>query len=73
MKTAFLLPGQGVFFQPDLLQWMTESVRVQKHIFYTLDLLGMKQTDLQPGHGSHLNQTQILQPILTALLVGIYE
>jgi [acyl-carrier-protein] S-malonyltransferase len=73
VKSAILFPGQGIFFQQDLKRWMAESEIVRERITFALELLQMTEGDLYFRQGRLLEQTQYLQPILTAMLVGIHE
>lgn len=69
MKVAFLFPGQGTAFQQSALDWRERSPIVRDFTDRAADALGVSIEGLL--RGSSVMQTEWLQPVLTAVSLGI--
>lgn len=72
MKRAVLFPGQGTGFGPVLAPWMEASAEVSRLVDLAAGELEMETGDLLAGGGSLLEGPAVLQPVLTALSLGIH-
>ena len=71
MSRTFLFPGQGVNILPALEDWHRSSALVRALVDPVLDALYLSREALYRHGGRELQSTGALQPLLTALSLGI--
>ena len=69
MKVAFLFPGQGTEVQQSVWDWRQRSGMVRGLTDASASALGVPVRELLAGHGAM--RTEWLQPVLTAICLGI--
>lgn len=69
MKVAFLFPGQGTEVQQSAWDWRQSSDIVRALTDASASALGIPVRELLGGHGAM--RTEWLQPVLTAICLGI--
>lgn len=72
MKRAVLFPGQGIQYAASLAEWMGASARVRGLLDVAASCSKVRATDLMSRGGRRLEEPAVLQPVFTALILGIY-
>lgn len=72
MTRAFLFPGQGVAVERIAADWWAHSVHVRRLIVVAAGEAGVDPELLFSRGGSALARTELLQPVLTGLCLGIH-
>lgn len=72
MTTAFLFPGQGVDVRAVLRSWCEYSVHVRDLMDAAAQSTGVPFARLAAGGDHRLTRTEVVQPVLTALVLGIH-
>ena len=73
MNVAFLFPGQGARIADLAIEWQRGSARVAARLDETAHLLGTTVDSLLARRGHRLGRVDALEPVQTALTIGIYE
>ena len=73
MRTACVFPGQGVGQETTLGLWYVGSVAVRRLVDHAARVAGAPVEHCFARGGRALAKTDILQPILTAVMLGIHE
>lgn len=73
MKVALLFPGQGVDIAATTDEWYTESARARALLDYAGEHVGMPVDEILSRGARALERSEILQPFVTALSLGICE
>ena len=68
---ALLFPGQGSRIDRDVVAWSATSASVRELLSVACDATGVKLDAMLAGGGRALTRTELLEPVLTALTVGI--
>ena len=71
MRAALLFAGQGVDVAAYAQEWRAASSRVRELLDLASEATGMPVTRILHASGSVLRATQIYQPVMTALAVGV--
>jgi [acyl-carrier-protein] S-malonyltransferase len=69
---AFLFPGQGAAIERSVAEWWTRSVNVRRLMDVAASEAGVDREQLFTRGGSALARTELLQPVLTGLCLGIH-
>jgi [acyl-carrier-protein] S-malonyltransferase len=72
MSQAVLFPGQGTAFGRTLRPWYEASTRVRSLVRTAASAVGIGTRKLFDQGGRALDDTAVLQPVLTALTLGIH-
>ena len=70
---AFAFPGQGTDVIPLLRRWATDSVATRRLLDVAVGAAGISEDTLWAAGGRAMHRTEVLQPVLTALTLGIHE
>ncbi len=69
---AFLFPGQGVALERSVAEWSARSVNVRRLMDVAAREAGVDRDHLLARGGRALARTELLQPALTGLCLGIH-
>ena len=72
MTTAFVFPGQGVGQEATFRLWYVGSLAVRRLVDHAAHLTGVPVEHLFARGGRALEKTDLLQPVLTAVMLGIH-
>ena len=73
MSVAFLFPGQGIDPTAVGRDWLERSFAVRELLEVAATAVGMSPAAVFDGGGRVLSRTEVLQPVLTALCLGIHR
>ena len=73
MSVAFLFPGQGVDAVAACHDWVRHSAGVRGLMEVTASAVGLSADELLDGGGRHFSRTEVVQPVLAALCLGIHQ
>ncbi len=72
MTRAFLFPGQGVAIERSVAEWCARSANVRRLMGVAVREAGVDHEQLFARGGRALARTELLQPALTGLCLGIH-
>ncbi len=72
MTRAFLFPGQGIAIERSVAEWCACSVNVRRLVDVAAHEVGVDREHLLARGGRALARTELLQPVLTGLCLGIH-
>jgi [acyl-carrier-protein] S-malonyltransferase len=73
VRTAFLIPGQGAGTERDCAAWCARSERVRRLVEIAANEVSIPLPKLLAAAPQKLLPTEVLEPVHTALCLGIYD